>query len=634
MKQVVLGTAGHIDHGKTALVRTLTGVDTDRLKEEKERGITIDLGFASTELPGDVRMGVVDVPGHERFVRNMLAGVGGIDLVMLVVAADEGVMPQTREHLAICQLLEIQDGIVALTKKDLVDGEWLELVTEDVRDFLKGTFLEGKPIIPVSSRTGEGVEEIRAALAERAASVSNKNADGPLRLPIDRIFTMRGFGVVVTGTLFCGRVHLEERVVLQPKGITARVRGVQVHGENFKEATAGQRTAINLQGVEKGGLERGDVLAAPDSLQPSYMLDATLQHLRDAPRPLKNRDRIRFHQGTAEAIGRVSLIGADALEPGEKGYVQLRLERPVVVRPGDRYVLRAYSPVTTISGGRILDSNPPKHRRLRPETIHRFEALSEADETARAALILKEAGRKGLALAEILPRTSTSRKGIVAILEDLRKEGVAEWVDGQAGWAVHREVLGGLEAEVVEILTRFHQGNPLRPGIPKEELRSRIPGAPEKVFGLALRRLGGKEIMIEGDVVRLQSHQVSLGAAQSELREKIERFYLKAGFQPPRIEEVCEQVGMSRKEDREVVQVLVGEGVLVRIKEDLLYHRENLEKVRKTLAGYLAENREISASGFRDLLGITRKHTIPLLEHLDSTRFTMRVGDNRVLREK
>ncbi len=633
MKQVVLGTAGHIDHGKTALVKALTGVDTDRLKEEKERGITIDLGFASLELPGEIRMGVVDVPGHERFVRNMLAGVGGIDLVMLVIAADEGVMPQTREHLAICQLLEIQDGIVALTKKDLVEEDWLGLVADDVKGVLRWTFLEDKPVLPVSARTGEGLEEIRSALAERAASVSNKNVDGPLRLPIDRVFTMRGFGVVVTGTLFSGRVHLDERVSLQPKGLTARVRGIQVHGENLQEAAAGQRTAINLQGLEKENIERGDVLAAPDSLNPSYMLDAAIHYLPDAPRALKNRSRIRFHQGTAEVIGRVALIGTDVLQPGEEGYVQFRLERPVVVRPDDRYVIRTYSPITTIGGGKVLDSHPPKHRRLRPEITERFEVLSEAEDPARASLFLKEAGGKGLALPELVPRTAAGRKGLIEILEILRKEGTVEWVDAQVGWAVHREALEDLESDIKKVLGRFHKENPLRPGIPKEELRTRIAGLPEKVFGIALRRLGGEDIVLEGDVVRLKTHKVSLGEAQSEIREKIEEVYLKAGFQPRRMEEVWEELGISRKEDREVAQVLVGEGVLVRVKDDLLYHRDNLETVKETLAGYLSKNGEISASNFRDLLGITRKHAIPLLEHLDSIRFTMRIGDNRVLRK-
>ena len=634
MKQVVLGTAGHIDHGKTALVRALTGVDTDCLKEEKERGITIDLGFASLDLPGNIRAGVVDVPGHERFVRNMLAGAGGIDLVMLVVAADEGVMPQTREHLAICRLLEIRDGIVALTKRDLVDAEWLELVTEDVREFLKGSFLENRPIIPVSSQSGEGVEEIRTVLAERAGDVANKNVEGPFRLPIDRVFSIRGFGMVVTGTLFSGRIHLDERVVLQPKDVTARVRGIQVHGENVNEAIAGQRTAVNLQGLDKETVERGDVLAAPESLTPTYMIDATLQHLSDAPRALKNRDRIRFHQGTVEAIGRVALIGTDSLRPGESGYVQLRLERPVVVRPEDRYVLRSYSPITTISGGKVLDSHPPKHRRLRSETSERFDALAEADDAARSLLFLKEAGPRGMPLVDLFPRTAAGRKSLMDALAEFEKKGTVIWADAQSGWAVHQEAMHALQSSVHALLEHFHHENPLRPGIPKEELRSRLPDVPEKVFGALLKKIGEADVVAEGEIVRLASHEVSLEADQSQLRNKIDQLYRKAGYQPPRLAEACEQLAITANKDREVIQVLVSEGVLVRVKDDLLYHQESLEGIKESLTTYLKEKDNISASEFRDLLGITRKHAIPLLEHLDSTRFTMRVGDHRVLREK
>lgn len=634
MKQVVLGTAGHIDHGKTALVRALTGVDTDRLKEEKERGITIDLGFASLDLPGNIRAGVVDVPGHERFVRNMLAGAGGIDLVMFVIAADEGVMPQTREHLAICQLLDIQDGIVALTKKDLVDEEWLELVTEDVREFLNDSFLKNKPIIPVSSQTGEGVEAIRTALAMRATDVGVRNEDGPFRLPIDRVFTMRGFGMVVTGTLFSGRVHLDERVMLHPKNITARVRGLQVHGENVKEATAGQRTAINLQGQDKETVERGDVLAAPDSLAPSYMVDATLQHLPNSPRPLKNRDRIRFHQGTVEAIGRIALIGTDRLQPGESGYVQLRLERPVVVRPEDRYVLRSYSPVTTISGGKVLESHPPKHRRLRPEVLKRFEALDKADDAARVRLFLHEAGSSGIPQCDLLPRTVIGRKGLIEILANFEKEGTIIWVDGSSGWSIHQKSLEALQSKVHDYLDHFHRENPLRPGLPKEELRSRLPNVPEKVFGTLLREVGKTGVVVDGEIVRLASHEVNLVADQVQLRDKIDQLYRSSGYQPPKLDEACEKLGITTKKDREIIQVLVSEGILIRVKDNLLYHQESLENIKDSLTIFLKEKNEISASGFRDLLGITRKHAIPLLEHLDSTRFTMRVGDNRVLRKK
>ncbi len=633
MKQVILGTAGHIDHGKTALVQALTGIDTDRLKEEKERGITIDLGFAFMDLNGDIQAGVVDVPGHERFVRNMLAGAGGIDLVLLVVAADEGVMPQTREHLAICQLLGIQDGVVAVAKKDLVEEDWLGLIVDDLKGVLRGTFLEGKPVVPVSSRTGEGLDQLRKALADRAREVKTKDADGPLRLPIDRVFTMRGFGAVVTGTLLSGRLHLEERVAIYPKDLTGRVRGLQIHGNPVGEAWAGQRTAVNLQGVEKEALERGDVLATADSLQASHMLDATLRYLPDATRPLKNRDRVRFHQGTAEVIGRVALIGQEILKPGEEGFVQLRLEKPVVVRPRDRYVLRSYSPVTTIGGGEILDSQPPKHRRLRPEVRGHFEALAQGDEEARIEIFLRRAGTSGLTLAHLMPRTASSRKALLDALDGLKQKGQLEFVDRQAGWTIHQEAFHSLQETIQTRLKKFHQQNPLKPGFPKEELRTQEE-APDKVFSLALSRLEGKEIALEGDLIRLLEHRVSLGTSQTELREKIERRYREAGCQPPRSDELWQELGVDRREDREVLQVLVNEGVLVRLKEHFLFHRENLEKTRDILRTYLKEKREITAAEFRDLLGITRKHAIPLLEHFDSSRLTLRVGDKRVLRKK
>ena len=363
MKQVVMGTAGHIDHGKTQLIKTLTGIDTDRLKEEKERGITIDLGFAHLTYEDGTEVGVIDVPGHERFVRNMLAGVGGIDLVMLVIAADEGVMPQTREHLAICQLLRVKEGLVALTKADLVDEDWLELVSEDTREFLKGTFLEGKPIVPVSAKTGQGIDELKRVLQALVARVPPKQLEGKFRLPVDRVFTIRGFGTVVTGTLFSGTIRVEDRIEIYPKGIEAKIRGLQVHNASVPEAVAGQRTAINLQGIDKVELERGDVLGHPGEFAPTFMLDAVLQHLSDAPRPLRHRARVRLHVGTSEIMGRVILLDRDELAPGEEAYVQLRLEEPAIVLPRDRFVIRSYSPVQTIGGGMLLDAQPAKHRR-------------------------------------------------------------------------------------------------------------------------------------------------------------------------------------------------------------------------------------------------------------------------------
>src|ERR671923_1201815 len=408
MKQVVMGTAGHIDHGKTQLIKTLTGIDTDRLKEEKERGITIDLGFAHLTCEDGTEVGVIDVPGHERFVRNMLAGVGGIDLVMLVIAADEGVMPQTREHLAICQLLRVKGGLVALTKADLVDEDWLELVTEDTREFLKGTFLEGKPIVPVSAKTAQGIDELKRALQELVVRVPPKQSEGKFRLPVDRVFTIRGFGTVVTGTLFSGMIRVEDRVQIYPKGIEAKVRGLQVHNAGVPEAVAGQRTAVNLQGIEKVELERGDVLGRPGEFLPTFMLDAVLQHLADAPRPLRHRARVRLHVGTSEIMGRVILLDRDELAPGEETYVQFRLEAPAIALPRDRFVIRSYSPVQTIGGGMLLDVQPAKHRRGDAGLAGHFRLLAEGSPEEICAHHLKQAAHKGLRLSEFLPRTELS----------------------------------------------------------------------------------------------------------------------------------------------------------------------------------------------------------------------------------
>ncbi|MBI4391738.1 MAG: selenocysteine-specific translation elongation factor, partial [candidate division NC10 bacterium] len=369
MKHIIVGTAGHIDHGKTSLVKALTGIDTDRLKEEKERGISIELGFAHLTLPDGLRLGIVDVPGHERFVKTMLAGVGGIDLVILVIAADEGIMPQTREHLHICRLLQIPRGLVALTKRDLVDADWLELVAEEVRTFLKGTFLEGAPVLPVSATTGEGLDALKAALAALAAEAEPKRVEGIFRLPIDRVFTMKGFGTVITGTLLAGSLKVGDEVVVLPEGLRSRVRRLQVHGETVEQAFAGQRTAVNLPGIEVSAIARGSLLCLPGTLRPSTAMDATLTLLEDAPRPLKNRGRIRFHLGTSELLARAVLLDREELPPGQSAYVHLRLESPGAALPQDRFVIRSYRPAVTVGGGMILDPAPPQRRRKRQEIL-------------------------------------------------------------------------------------------------------------------------------------------------------------------------------------------------------------------------------------------------------------------------
>jgi selenocysteine-specific elongation factor len=633
MKQVVMGTAGHIDHGKTQLVKALTGIDTDRLKEEKERGITIDLGFAHLTCDDGTAVGVIDVPGHERFVRNMLAGVGGIDLVMLVIAADEGVMPQTREHLAICQLLRIKDGLVALTKIDLVDRDWLELVIEDTREFLKGTFLEGKPIVPVSAKTGEGLAELRRALQTLVARVPAKQAEGKVRLPIDRVFTIRGFGTVVTGTLFSGSLRVDERVEIFPRGVQTRVRGLQVHNHSVTEAIAGQRTAVNLQGVEKVELARGDVLGRPGEFAPTFMLDALLQHLAEAPRPLRHRARVRLHLGTSEIMGRVILLDREALAPGEEAYVQFRLEEPAIALPRDRYVIRSYSPVQTIGGGMILDVHPAKHRRGEADLATHFRILATGSAEEVFVHHLKLAAHQGLRLSHYLPRTDLPEPRLRQLAATLQRSGQLRAVSADLGWYLHAEAFERLTAALHEQLAAFHRQQPLKPAISLEELRAKVRGLEERVCLLALEELQRRgTVVIERDRVRLASHHVRLDDQREQLLRQLEAEFLAAGYQPPRVEEVYEKLKLGKGPDRELLQVLIDQGRAVRLKDNVVFHREALQQVEALLVQFLREHREITPVEFKDLLGVSRKYAIPLLEYFDSQKLTIRVGDKRVLR--
>jgi selenocysteine-specific elongation factor len=633
MKQVVMGTAGHIDHGKTQLIKTLTGIDTDRLKEEKERGITIDLGFAHLRFADDTEVGVIDVPGHERFVRNMLAGVGGIDLVMLVIAADEGVMPQTREHLAICQLLRIKDGLVALTKTDLVDEDWLGLVTEDTREFLKGTFLEGKPIVPVSAKTGQGIDELKHVLQSLVADVPPKQLAGKFRLPIDRVFTIRGFGTVVTGTLFSGSIRVDDRVEIYPKGIEVKVRGLQVHNESVPEAVAGQRTAINLQGIEKVELERGDVLGRPGEFSPTFMLDALLQHLPDAPRPLRHRARVRLHLGTSELMGRVILLDRDELAPGAEAYVQFRLEAPAIALPRDRYVIRSYSPVQTIGGGVLLDVQPAKHRRGEAGLGTHFRLLASDDPEAIVAHHLEQAGHKGLRVSEFLPRSELPEVRLRQVAAALRQAGQARAVHADMGWFLHTEAFTALINGLRSHLTNYHRENPLKPNISIEELRAKVRGLGERVCLLALEQLRQQgDVVVERDRVRLATHQVALDDTRERILKELEAEFLAAGYQPPRAEEVFDRLKVAKGLDKQLLQVLLDQGRAVRLKDNVVFHRANLSKAESLLVQFLREHREITPIEFKDLLGISRKYAIPLLEYFDGQKLTIRVGDKRVLR--
>jgi len=633
MKHVIVGTAGHIDHGKTALVKALTGIDTDRLKEEKERGISIELGFAFLRLEQGITLGIVDVPGHERFVKTMLAGVGGIDLVILVIAADEGVMPQTREHLHICELLGIRRGLVALTKKDLVDPEWLDLVQEEIRTFLTGTFLDEAPILPVSSLTGDGLRELRDALAGHAAKIQSRRGDGIVRLPIDRVFTIRGFGTIVTGTLWTGSLAIGDEVTILPKDLPSRVRRLQVHNESVERASAGQRTAVNLPGLETDQIERGDLLCLPGTLRVSTSLEATLALLPDAPRPLRNRARVRFHLGTVEILARTILLDREKLNPGEEAYVHLRLERPTAAMPHDRYVLRSYSPATTIGGGVILDPCPSLKRRRRPEVVAHLKILERGSSRDRLLEILKS-NTSPLSPSSLQSLAGLDPEALQGELRALLTAGKIIQLPGRDGEAyLHREIYEDLCGTILSLLRQFHAQNPLREGISKEELRSRLArGVAPALFDRLLNDLTvAKEVAQDRDRVRLTTHRPQLSAAEAALTDRLETLYRAAGLQPPTVDAAFKEAGVDRRAAQAVFFRLVEQGTLTKITGDLYVHRDAYEQAKARLLEHLAKHSSVSVPTFKDLLGITRKHAIPYLEHFDQIKLTRRAGDDRVL---
>jgi selenocysteine-specific elongation factor len=631
MKHVVVGTAGHIDHGKTSLVKALTGTDTDRLPEEKARGITIDLGFAFLEEPDGLVIEIVDVPGHERFVKNMLAGVGGIDLALLVIAADEGIMPQTREHLAICQLLRIKSGMVALTKADLAEPDWIELVRDDVANLVRGTFLSGCPIVPVSVKTGAGLGDLRRALADLARAVPAKATDQTARLPIDRVFTVKGFGTVVTGTLTAGTVALEDKVEVYPRGVQSKVRGLQVHGKAIERSAAGQRTAVNLQAVERAAIERGDVLAPPGSLVPTLLADATLELLPDAPRPLKARDRVRFHVGTQEVMARVLLVDRAGLEPGQVSYGRFRLEAPVVALPGDRFVIRSYSPIITIGGGTLLDIAPPRFKRKAPALLAHLALLETGAPTEVLEEHLKQAGPAGARAADLRARTAFGPERLKTLLQALVQAGAIVAVDRE--WYLHRDANERLRSQTLALLGAFHAENPLRTGISREELRSRAGNAQERVFAQLLASLEAEGLVrSEKDQVRLGSHEIRLSAEQERIVKGLEADFLKAGAAPPSPEEALARLGVRGTEKHELFQFLVSDRRLLRVKESLYFHAAALRAIQDKIVAHLREKKDIGPGDVKDLLGISRKYAIPLMEYFDAQRVTVRQGERRVLR--
>ncbi|MDR3555861.1 MAG: selenocysteine-specific translation elongation factor [Syntrophobacteraceae bacterium] len=636
MKQVILGTAGHIDHGKTSLIRALTGIDTDRLKEEKLRGITIELGFAHMDLPGGERLGIVDVPGHEKFVKHMVAGATGIDLVALVIAADEGVMPQTREHMEICELLRVKKGIVVLTKTDLVeDPDWMEMVREDIAQFIKGTFLEGSEILAVSAATSEGIEELKKSLARLFTAVEPKSADGPFRLPVDRVFTMRGFGTVITGTSISGRLRVGDPVVVYPEGLKSKVRGIQVHGNDVEEVLPGQRTAVNLQGMERALIERGNVLASAGALHPSPMVDVQLQLLRSAPRPLKHRAKIRFHTGTAEHLATVVLLDREELKPGDKTFAQVRLDQPTAVLRGDRFVLRSYSPVQTIGGGSVLNPIPRKHKgAAKREAASALENLFNASDPDIILWHLHDAGWAGLDETELRIRANLPMKFVDKTLQQFMSTGKVVIYDKDNRRLIDPGALEEMKAAVTSILSDYHGRFPLKAGMPKEEIPALLAKSVDaRLYNFVLRHLAEEgKIGLEMEWVRLATHKVALSKDEETIREKIEKTFRDAGLQPPFFREVETALSGTPKQRQEVLQWMLAKGTLVKTKEEIYFHAAAMAQLQDRLVAWLKEHGEITTPQFKEMTGASRKYTIPLIEYFDAQKVTIRIGDVRKLR--
>ncbi len=648
MHSIIVGTAGHIDHGKTSLVRALTGVDADRLPEEKRRGITIDLGFAELDL-GDAHVGFVDVPGHERFVKNMLAGAHGMDGVALVVAADEGVMPQTREHFDIAKLLGVRAGLVVVTKTDLVDDELLALVRLEIEELVAGSFLAGAPLVAVSARDGSGLDDLRAELRALAERIPARETQTVARLPVDRAFSMRGFGAVVTGTLVAGEIAEGDEMELLPSGARVRVRGVQVHGRTVPQATAGQRTAINLGGIEASAIERGMVLAPAARLRTTQIFDAEIEMLAHAPRSLRSRQRVRVHLGAAEVLARVQVLeDAGEIIAGARGFAQLRLEAPVVALPDERFIIRSYSPAHTVAGGRVLDAAAIKRRgRERTDARQRLALLAQTTaqdgsektndaNATRTALFVASAGEQGLRRADLAARTGWTNETLDAALAAATSRG--EVVETE-GISVGQAALMRLAGAAHEAVAAHHRREPLQRGLPRETLRERIfaHAAPE-VFRIVLARAEADgQLVAERDVVRDASHRLSLSDADERLRVRLEQIYREHALAAPTFDEAWAQAGgdaRAREHGRKLLQLLLDAGALARVAPDLFFHREALAQLVAQLRDYAtrhAPERLIDMAAFKNLAGISRKYAIPLLEHLDRERITRRAGDQRII---
>lgn len=662
MKRAVIGTAGHIDHGKTALVKALTGIDTDRLPEEKARGITIDLGFAYMDLEGASttgikwRVGIVDVPGHERFVRNMLAGATGIDIALLVVAADDGVMPQTVEHLEILGLLGLRHGAVVITKKDLVDREWLALVKEDIKDLTKGTFLWGAPLIEVDSLKGEGIAELKEVIRGLLEGTEEEAIQGLFRLPIDRAFTVQGFGCVVTGTVLSGQVKVGEEVELLPVKEVVRVRGIEVHGEKVGSAVKGQRAALNLGGIKTSEVRRGFELSVPGYLSPTELLDCHLHHLSSAGsppkadatsrRPLRNGERVRFHIATTEVMGRVVLLDKEVLMPGEKGLVQFRLEGTVVAERGEHYVIRSYSPCRTIGGGKVLRGCASRLRRFQEDTLKELQTLLEGDDREVIGQALRSSRNYLLSEEELVKSLNIHPSRVREVVAELMAKGILTTIrEDSKVLLVDRQRLESLKIKMLKSLEDFHRTNPLRVGVEESTLKVHLSREiPPPLFSLVLTELSREGLVnISDHRVSTSGFQVKLSQEYKKIAEEMERAFLEGKFNPPAPETLLSQGSASggchpqgpsqRKTYQDLLSLLLEQKTLIEIEKSLYIHAKVLEELKGLVAGFVKEKGSITVADLRDLVNTSRKYAVPILEYLDRIHFTRREGDRRVLHD-
>jgi selenocysteine-specific elongation factor len=630
MKSIIVGTAGHIDHGKTALVKALTGIDADRLEEEKRRGITIDLGFAHMELAGEdgerLRFGFVDVPGHERFVRNMLAGIGGIDLVVLVIAADEGVKPQTREHFDICRLLAIQRGITVLTKSDTVDAETLEVVRLEVEEFLRGSFLENSPIVAVSSLKNTGLQELKNALLQMAGETPARDSSAIARLPIDRVFTMKGFGTVVTGTLIAGTIRKEHELELFPSGKRVRVRGVQVHGKSADHASAGERTALNLSGIEKHELERGMVLASPGLLQASSRIEVKLSLLPSA-KPLKGGARVHLHAFTSEAIATVRPFEGKQLQAGVEAFAQLQLSEPLLLLPGDRFIIRQFSPVVTSGGGEVLDAFPFR-KAATSDRLEFLRCLSAGNVSASVFARIQRHAQQGITVTQLTSETGLEQVVLDRSLADLHRE---KKIMRLRDLAMDAAAFTALTETLIKSVAEFHARNPLVAGIAKESLREKT-GLSQAAFEAGLSFcVGERTLAITGELLHLPGRGVVMKDDEAESRRIIEHAFASAGLKVPALKDVLSSLKIDKTRAQKIMTLLLREKILIKVSDDLVFHQSALTELRKSLAAQKLISPRLDVARFKEITGVSRKYAIPLLEYLDRERVTKRVEEARVI---